>query len=190
MNCVTYKDLGRSDETTTAQFAGTKFRFRPIDYILVYNDSIAISLFDYDIKASLVKKIAIGKDVPAHHSYYKKGVNGIYYRMKKNKRNSYLLLDSTKNYEWILLDSSKRILDYECKLAFHVTPQQDTLVAWYTTAIPQGYGFHEFNGLPGIVLESISQPMRRHLIAYKIEKIDGEIYFPGGLKTYYYEKRN
>lgn len=146
-----------------------------------------MSIFGFDLNQKIVISIAEGKNAPVHKSYFSKKYNSFcYWKQNKRKSKSVILLDTTKNYKWILIDTFKTIMNYNCKLAYHVSSKQDTLVAWYTTEILHGYGFYEFNGLPGLVLESISQVMNWHLVATKIEKIDGQIYFPTNLKVYYY----
>ncbi|MBL0146631.1 MAG: GLPGLI family protein [Chitinophagaceae bacterium] len=184
--CVTYKDFGRNDEISYAKVGNITFQMDKVDYLLAFNDTMAISFFGGSIKHYKNAENFLGKKITSHSSYFLNKSKSLYVGISLSKRILFIARYS-KRYSWNFVDTSKKIINYICKLAYHVTSKNDTLIAWYSPDVQFGYGFQEFNGLPGLVLESISQVSNRHLIATKIEKIDQKLYFPFDKKIYYHQ---
>ncbi|NOT93565.1 GLPGLI family protein [Ferruginibacter sp.] len=175
---ITYKDYGSSDSPTFVSFGGNTMAMKKFQYKLIFNDTLAISYFVIDKKDEAVENNSVGQKITHHSTYFFKNVNTYFHGVALTKRKTYFIKDVSKFNNWILLDSLKLILNHNCKLAYQITAQSDTLVAWYTNDIPYGYGFNDFNNLPGLVLESISQIHKRHLIATKIEQVNIGLRFP------------
>lgn len=63
----------------------------------------------------------------------------------------FLVSGETQRRKWQMTGKQKTVLNYPCQEA--VSYGKDTLLAWFTTAIPVSAGPPDWRGLPGMVLE-------------------------------------
>jgi len=71
---------------------------------------------------------------------------------------TFLINEEIKPLKWKITGKQKKILNYSAMEATVVT-QEDTITAWFTTAIPIATGPDFINGLPGLVLEAAIKNM-------------------------------
>lgn len=64
----------------------------------------------------------------------------------------FLITEDMDSRKWKLTGRQKKLLDLPCMEATYIH-DKDTVVAWYTTAIPVSAGPESFSGLPGMILE-------------------------------------
>lgn len=97
---------------------------------------------------------------------YKDFVSNEYY--SKTIFPKYLLKDNTYMTAWTITGNYKEILGYKCQQAVgHYRGRDYTL--YFTTAIPIQNGPKKFDGLPGLILEVISNDGAIHYKAIKIQ---------------------
>lgn len=85
----------------------------------------------------------------------------------------FLLDIPVESHKWKFTGMQKKILDMPCLQAVTIEGN-DTVTAWYTTAIPVNAGPQTFSGLPGMILEA-HIGSSRHLVATKIEDGDDNL---------------
>lgn len=82
----------------------------------------------------------------------------------------YLISDSIVVTPWKLREESKTIQGYPCKQAsYYNDARKQTVVAWYTPALPPLLGPEGFNSLPGTVLQVDINDGERVITVEKIE---------------------
>jgi GLPGLI family protein len=86
----------------------------------------------------------------------------------------YNLVDSTYHIEWEIKPMSKTILNYKCQLA-RGSLRGRTYSVYFTTEIPIKNGPHKFDGLPGLVLEIVSDDKCVFYKAKSISRTDEKI---------------
>lgn len=64
----------------------------------------------------------------------------------------FLVKDNISPEKWKFTNRQKNILDMPCQEAWY-SNGEDSVTAWYTTAIPVAGGPRDFAGLPGMILE-------------------------------------
>ncbi|MDX1902686.1 MAG: GLPGLI family protein [Thermonemataceae bacterium] len=97
--------------------------------------------------------------------------NFIYFSQKLGKK-EFIVTDSLHPMKWILGKEKKQILGFECSSAV-TTFRGRTYTAYYTTQIPISNGPWKFGGLPGLILEVITDDKMFNL--YIMEVSDKEI---------------
>lgn len=76
--------------------------------------------------------------------------------------------------KWKLLSQKKKILSYDCNLAFCYFGGRK-FFAWYTTSIPFNDGPYKFNGLPGLILSVYDEKNNFNISAFSIKKVKKKI---------------
>jgi GLPGLI family protein len=69
---------------------------------------------------------------------------------------------------WKLTGRQKTILNYPCQQAVKID-QQDTVTAWFTSALPVSTGPMGLNGLPGMILETENHHGDLHVVAQVVD---------------------
>jgi GLPGLI family protein len=88
--------------------------------------------------------------------------------------NGYNMVDSTYAIEWEMKPVNKTILNYKCQLA-RGSLRGRTYSVYFTTEIPIQNGPHKFDGLPGLVLEIVSDDKCVFYKAKSISRTDEKI---------------
>ncbi len=65
----------------------------------------------------------------------------------------FLIDRAMAHYKWKITGRQKKLLDLPCMEAVAPNANGDSIVAWYTPAIPVNAGPEGINGLPGMILE-------------------------------------
>lgn len=95
--------------------------------------------------------------------YYQNSSTKEYRDYRDSKRTGAVIVNEEQKQEWTLLNESKIIDGHNCYKA--TTPvhfddgmrkQNFTFTAWYTPEIPVSYGPTGFGGLPGLILELVT----------------------------------
>ncbi len=82
-------------------------------------------------------------------------------------------INTQETYEWQMDKGVKVFCDILCNKAFTLNENGDTIVAWFTRAIPISAGPETYSGLPGLIL-AVESPTAIY-IAEWIKKIEKEI---------------
>ncbi len=93
-----------------------------------------------------------------------------------------LLKDTIRKLNWTFFDQTKRILGKTCYLAISVTEKQDSVLVWFTSQVPVKQNMHNYDGVPGLVMEVFDQRVKRHILAYMMEGTTRAIAFPYGIR--------
>jgi len=81
-----------------------------------------------------------------------------------------LVKEDDFNWQWEITDETKKIGDFDCQKAT-TSFRGNKYEAWFTSEIPVSYGPWKFNGLPGLILEVLSENKVFYFAATNI-KID------------------
>lgn len=96
--------------------------------------------------------------------FYKNILEEVHLRKNTADEKDYVVEKKFVIYDWDLKAESKNIMGFECFKAigsyeeynyFLEKKQTISVVAWYAPAIPVSFGPSGFDGLPGLVLESV-----------------------------------
>ncbi len=102
--------------------------------------------------------------------------NKVYISFKNNQKieqrefmtRTFLITEKTSSEGWKLTGNQKMIMDYPCQEASQIT-DTDTILAWFTPAIPVSAGPGNYVNLPGLVLEVDINNGKRMLVAESID---------------------
>lgn len=103
--------------------------------------------------------------------------NKVYINFKNNQKieqrefmtRTFLIKGEPAKDNWKLTGNQKMILDYPCQEASQIL-ENDTILAWFTPAIPVSAGPGNYVNLPGLVLEVDINHGKRKIIAQNIER--------------------
>ena len=102
---------------------------------------------------------------------YKETDSKKYYKTTYIGNKDVIIMDDLPNYNWTVTRETKTILGYETKKAIGEI-NNNKVVAWYTTAIPNKTGPFNYWGLPGLILEiEIESKFNEDVMAKKITRI-------------------
>lgn len=150
---------------------------------LVYNDTMSFYYLIPQGKKDKLKKEKILGDKLIHHGMiYNRNTDELLLEVAWPKDKYFIIVDSSKPFNWSFKKDSKRILGYNCSLAFTVNEKNDSTLVWYASALGSLYGPSAFCGLPGIVLEVYEQQFGRHFLATKIETATVTLMLPVNVK--------
>lgn len=79
--------------------------------------------------------------------------------------------------DWQITENTKTILGYECQEAV-CTFRGRSYKAYFSTALPYSSGPYKFDGLPGLILEVISNDEKVHIYAKEVKTTDIKIFNP------------
>lgn len=119
------------------------------------NDKIPVDSTAFEVNGEThYRKISV---VNAINLFYYKNYTEDVYRVDYTIQNKDVSVrDSIPKYQWSFEDGTKQIAGYSCKKATTVATRVGTkqnIVAWYCEDIPINDGMHDFNGLPGLIME-------------------------------------
>lgn len=86
--------------------------------------------------------------------YYKNSDTQLFVTSKKANKKDYLICDALEKFNWNITSETKTILGYSCTKA---TSASGALMVWFTPGIPTNQGPENYTGLPGLILEVISE---------------------------------
>ena len=103
--------------------------------------------------------------------------NQFYVDIKKQKTiekqefmsRNFLIEDGVEASGWKLTGEQKSILDYSCQKAIKRDKEDKEIIAWFTPAIPVSTGPVGYIGLPGLVLEVVTNNGDNTITAKSIE---------------------
>lgn len=94
-----------------------------------------------------------------------------------------LVIDSTYSIKWEIVDEKKNILGYDCQGAICHFRGRD-YKAYFTSEIPIKEGPFKFDGLPGLILQVLSDDGAIKITATGIKKTDEVVINPFSSKTH------
>jgi GLPGLI family protein len=97
-------------------------------------------------------------------------------RIRKNRlefidyifQKKFYVFDSLHPMQWVFGEEEKTLLDYSCKAAY-TQFRGRKYMAYYTTALPASIGPWKFGGLPGTILEVVSDDRQYQFLATAVD---------------------
>lgn len=148
----------------------TAYLSKPVKYTLYFDDGVSFYVqenqpdkskddeLSFDNKKA--KRIDIGKK---DGGIYKNHVENTYLREANLLGKAFFINDKLEPIDWTLTSETKTIGEYECIKAT-ATVNGKLTEAWYTTAIPVSDGPDDYWGLPGLIIEVITDKLTYHAI--------------------------
>lgn len=175
---IEFSQFVQSNITINGQYHQLEMKSR-----LVYNDTISFYYLIPQGKKDKLKKEKILGDKLIHHGMiYNRNTDELLLEVAWPKDKYFIIVDSLKSYNWIFNNEKKRILGYNCNLAYLVSETNDSTLVWYTSALGSIFGPSAFFGLPGVVLEVIGQRNGIHYLATKIKTTTVTLVLPEHVK--------
>lgn len=137
---------------------------------LVFNDTLSFFYLFGQGPDPLKKKSRFGDPLVHHGTYYRKNSPVIWFGSSLNRKDRFLLEDSLIVPVFDTVAETRQILGFTCYPALQVTPQNDSILVWYTPEIPVPYGPMAYVGFPGLVLEVINQRYGTHIRAERMQE--------------------
>lgn len=162
---IEYLMLGKLDFTINGQPQQSNNRF-----VLLYNDTLSFFYVKPQYGDKFKKAKVLGNKLDHHAIMYNKNTDELLYEVALSRKKYYAVIDTPNYFKWSYTSEIKNILGYNCNAAYTVSPENDTIVLWYTNQLGNYFGPMRYFGVPGIVLEALDPAYKNHLLAAKVEE--------------------
>ena len=145
---------------------------------LVYNDTLSFFYIKPKYGDKFKNARVLGDKLDNHALMYNKNTDELWHEVDLGRKKHYVIVDTPNYFKWAYTYETKKILGYNCNVAFTVSPANDTIVLWYTSQLGSYFGPMRYFGVPGIVLEAFDPEFNNHLVATKVEESSAILVLP------------
>jgi GLPGLI family protein len=141
-------------EGEAAQFAAMMPKEQKLEHVLYFNPEATmfqpVAKKESDAPPEKTQGIVIKMDAP-QEKFYTNVKDGQSIAQREFFGRKFLVTGAPQKQSWKMTGKQKTILNYPCQEAIQYR-EKDTIIAWFTTAIPVSSGPRDLCGLPGLIL--------------------------------------